>query len=390
MLNFLRKSLSMEIDNFLQVFKSDGIKKFTKSAFVQARMKIKPEVFKALSQTLIDEFYTDNELAVKLWKGFRLLAVDGSRITLPITKELKKIYGETRNQSKTSIVQARCSVLYDVKNHFVLDGILAPLNIGEGKLAQAHLSNCQAQDLLIYDRGYPSYSLIYQHIERKLNYLMRVKISFSQVTIDFEKSKKKSQILRIYPGKNTKLSHKPYDKNTPIEVRLVRVELSGGQTEILITSLLDSKEYPSSVFKELYNERWGVETFYDELKNKLKVEHFSGYSKESIQQDFYAALFVSNVQTLIVSELEEELAVQNQSKKYNYKVNTNLSYGFLKNRIVDLFFNKDATGQSLEELKVLYKENLIPVRPKRSFERNIGKYRTRIKPKITKNQKDTL
>ncbi len=144
---------------------------------------------------------------------------------------------------------------------------------------------------------------------------MRVKISFSQVTIDFEKSKKKSQILDIYPGKNTKLSDKPYDKNTPIQVRLVRVDLPKGQTEILITSLLDSKEYPSSIFKELYNERWGVETFYDELKNKLKVEHFSGYSKESIQQDFYAALFVRNVQTLIASELEEELVVHNQSKK---------------------------------------------------------------------------
>ncbi len=106
-------------------------------------MKIKPEVFKELSKTLIDEFYADNELAVKLWKGFRLLAVDGSRITLPITKELKNLYGEARNQSKTSIVQARCSVLYDVKNHFVLDGILAPLHTGEAKLAQSHLLHCQ-------------------------------------------------------------------------------------------------------------------------------------------------------------------------------------------------------------------------------------------------------
>ena len=30
----------------------------------------------------------------------------------------------------------------------------------------------------------------------------------------------------------------------------------------------------------------GVETFYGELKNKLKVEHFSGYSNNTIQQDF--------------------------------------------------------------------------------------------------------
>ncbi|MDO5969120.1 IS4 family transposase, partial [Flavivirga aquimarina] len=261
------------MENFVSFLKLKSHQKFTKSAFVQARMKIEPKVFKHLSQTLIKEFYTDNELSVKLWKGFRLLAVDGSRITLPITKELKELYGETKNQTITSIVQARCSVLYDIENNYVLDGLLAPLKQGERELAISHLSNCKKGDLLIYDRGYPSYYFIHQHQERNLDYLMRVKISFSQLIIDFEKSKKRSLITNIYPGKNTKLSDKPYDRNTPIKVRLIRVELPKGQVEVLITSLLNSKVYPSSLFKELYAKRWGVETFYDELKNKLKIEH---------------------------------------------------------------------------------------------------------------------
>jgi hypothetical protein len=45
-----------------------------------------PEVFEYLSQTLVAEFYTDNDPVIKLWNNFRLLAVDGSRITLPFTK----------------------------------------------------------------------------------------------------------------------------------------------------------------------------------------------------------------------------------------------------------------------------------------------------------------
>jgi hypothetical protein len=276
-------------------------------------MKIKPDVFKHLSQTLIKEFYSDNELGVKRWKGFRLLAIDGSRITLPITKELKEIYGETKNQTKTSIVQARCSVLYDIKNNYVLDGILSPLKQRERQLAISHLSKCKKGDLLIYDGGYPSYNFIYQHLERNLDYLMRVKISFSQLIIDFEKSKKRLLIMDIYPGKNTKLSDKSYNKNTPIKVRLIRVELPKGQVGVLITSLLDSNAYSSTIFKTLYSKRWGIETFYDELKNKLKIEHFSGYSNRSILQDFYAALFISNIQTLIVNELNDEK--QNNDKQ---------------------------------------------------------------------------
>jgi hypothetical protein len=101
MLNFLRKSLSLEIENFTSLFKVGANSKFTKSAFVQARKKIRPEVFDELSRVLLNEFYTNNDPAIKLWNGFRLLAVDGTRITLPITNELKVIYGETKNQSST-------------------------------------------------------------------------------------------------------------------------------------------------------------------------------------------------------------------------------------------------------------------------------------------------
>ena len=390
MLNFLKKSLSIEIENFLEFLKFNVNQKFTKSAFVQARMKIKPEVFQQLSQIIIDEFYTDNQLAVKLWKGFRVLAVDGSRITLPITKELKGIYGEAKNQTETGVVQALCSVLYDIENRYVLNGLLAPSYKGERELALTHLKHCKSNDLLIYDRGYPSYDFINEHIKTGVDYLMRVKVSFSQVTLDFEASKKHSLITKIYPSKKTSVSDKQYKKDTPIQVRLLRIELPKGETEILITSLLDSQKYPNNLFKELYFKRWKVETFYDELKNKLKVEHFSGYSNQSILQDFYAALFVSNVQTLIVSEIEDEIVEKNQQKKYDYKINTNLSYGFLKNRILDVFFSSESMETAILELKNLYLKNLIPIRPNRSNERNREKYRNRYKPKITKNQKDTI
>ncbi|GAB1858748.1 IS4 family transposase [Flavobacteriaceae bacterium MHTCC 0001] len=392
MLNMLRKSLAIEIDNFFNFLgkKAGSGSKFSKSAFVQARKKIKPEVFKHLSQTLVNEFYSDNEAAIKTWKGFRLLAIDGSRITLPITKELKAYYGETKNQSSTGVVQARCSVLYDVENNYVLDGILAPLKVGERELALQHLLYCKKGDLLIYDRGYPSYDFIHQHIEKGLDYLIRVKVNFSQVTSDFCKSKKRSQIVSIYPGKNTKISDKPYNRKTPIKLRLIRIELPKGGVEILMTSLLDITTYSTKSFKTLYNKRWGVETFYDELKNKLKVEHFSGYSNQSILQDFYAALFVSNIQTLIQSDLEQELEQHNKQRKYNYKVNTNLSYGFLKNRILELFFSDNPMEKTFEQLKELFLKHQVPIRPNRSYNRSSGKYRSRIKPSVTKNHKDSL
>jgi len=192
----------------------------------------------------------------------------------------------------------------------------------------------------------------------------------------------------MYLGKNIKISDKEYTTHTPIKVRLIRVKLDKGQIEILMTSLLDSRLYPTNQFKKLYFKRWGVETFYDELKNKLRIEHFSGYSNQSILQDFKAALFVSNVQTLIVRELEDELSQSNKNTKYNYKINPNVSYGLLKNRIVTLFLEDQLPEiNTVEELKLIFKSHLVPIRPYRKFNRNSGKYRTRTKPKVTKNQK---
>jgi len=394
MINFLTKSLSAEIENFIR-FVSQNIKEkeivcFTKSAFVQCRKKIKPEVFKYLSDSLIEEFYTDNDESIKLWNGFRVLAVDGSRLSLPDTQELEKTYGKTKNQSETGVVQARISVLYDVLNKFAIDGCLSPLLTAEGILALSHLAFSKTGDLIIYDRGYPSFNLIYEHFDRGIDFLMRVKVGFSHVTREFYESGLDSDIVIIHPGKNTKFSNKPYSKDIFKEVRLVKVELASGEVEVLITSLIDSEKYPDSIFKDLYFLRWGVETFYDELKNKIKAEHFSGYSQHSILQDFYAALFVSNVQSLIVGEINDELAEEFTENKYQYKVNSNLSYGFLKDRIITLFFSNKEMEIIVSELKELFKKYTIPIRPNRKYERDTDKYRKRGKPKVLKNIKDAI
>ena len=130
MCNMIRKSLSLEIENFISTVRSLAkVESFTKSAFVQYRKKINPEVFNYLSSILIREVYTDNDASIKLWNGYRILAVDGSRITLPKMQGLKEIYGEAKNQNPLGVVQARVSVLYDVLNNYVLDGILSPLSI---------------------------------------------------------------------------------------------------------------------------------------------------------------------------------------------------------------------------------------------------------------------
>lgn len=394
MLNLLRKSLGIEIDNFVRFLNDKVLHKkvsdFTSSAFVQNRKKINPKVFKYLSETIIENFYSEENTDIKLFKGFRLLSVDGSMITLPNQIELKKQFGFSKNQSEIETVQARISVLYDVLNKMVVDSVISNQDIRERELALGHQSHWKSKDLIIYDRGYPGFDFFRAHISKEVDFLIRVKITESTVVKDFVKSGKKSIITEIRPKERQSFKDKDYDKSARIKLRLVRIELSSGEVEILATSLIDSQKYPSKMFKELYFKRWGIETFYDELKNKLKVEYFTGYSAQTIQQDFYCAIFISNLQSVIINDIQEELAEQNQGKKYDYKVNTNLSYGFLKNRILELLCTDAPLETVLKELEDLFLKHTVPIRKNRTNPREKKKYLRRLKPKVIKNQRDAI
>lgn len=396
MINIIRKSLVIEIDNFVKYCNNfcpdTNVEVFTKSAFVQYRKKINSKVFKHLSNVLLDEFYTDNDSSVKLWEGFRLLAVDGSFLNLPKTDELTEYFGVSKNQYGDGLVQARISVLYDVLNNYALDGILSPRSIGEGKLAVKHLEKTKPNDLIIYDRGYPGFPLIHELTKHDINFVIRVKISFSNQIRAFVESGLYSDIIEMTPSGKKSFIGFSYTSHSKIKVRLIRVDLGKDNFEILITSLVDESVFDQKIFKDLYFKRWGVETYYDEIKNKLKVEYFSGYSRQVIEQDFEASLFISNIQSLIVSELNEELEAQpnKKIKKYDYKINNAVSYGILRNRIISIFLNPKESENMLVELKKLFKNNLVPIRPDRKFERDTEKYRKGSKPKVTKNQKDTF
>lgn len=394
MFNFLRKSLPIEIDNFVSFINSSTsslkIENFTKSAFVQKRRKINPKVFKYLTTVISDNFYIEGNEDAKFLFGFRILAVDGSKLTLPFTKELKEDFGETKNQHETQVVQALSSVLYDVLNHIALDAVLENVNSSERELALKHKSHWKKNDLIIYDRGYPSYDFVNEHIDAGIDCLIRVRKNQNTVVSTFITSKKRTSIVDILPHQQLDFTGKKYDKKTAIRVRLIRVDLPSGETEVLMTTLLDSQIYPASIFKELYFLRWGIETYYDELKNKLKVEFFTGYSKNTIMQDFFCAIFISNLQSVIVNSLQDEIKEKNFNTRLDYKINTNLSYGFLKNRILELLIKEAPLETVFSELENIFLQNKTPIRENRSNKRNIGKYRVRSKPKVTKNQKDAI
>jgi hypothetical protein len=122
-------------------------------SYSQARAKINAEAFVELfrmtSVTLV-------EMNHKKWHGYRVCAVDGTKIALPADKKLSEYYG-TAGRGQTSPT-AQGSILYDVLNDIVLDAAIEPISYDERTLAAWHLNVCdsvvpESKKLVIFDSG---------------------------------------------------------------------------------------------------------------------------------------------------------------------------------------------------------------------------------------------
>lgn len=390
MIKALRKKISLEVTHFYEKLVSMALEEeqasLTASAFCQSRQKLKPSFFRDSLRHFTHEFYTDNDERVKLWEGKRLLAVDGSIIELPHTEMFEKQYGTYANQHKTLRITARVSILYDVLNEMVIDGLLEKFGTGEREMALSHLTQASNNDLILYDRGYPSFDFIFEHQQTGVDFVIRAKVGWNNVVKAFVKSGLQTQQVDIMIADNEPIKGKLYNYKTKLRVRLVRVTLSSGETEILITSLLDEIKYPNSVLMSLYFKRWGIETRYDVLKNSLRIENFSGLSEVVIQQDFFITLLIANMEALLREQVNKEVKVKYPLRKYEYQVNISACVSLLRDKIADLLLGQHPQ-KVLDYLTKIFIQNIEPVRPDRSFVRKTDQYRTKKKPKMMKNRK---
>jgi len=352
----------------------------SKSAYSQAREKISYEAFMELCNDIKEQFY--KEYDYKKYKGFRLLAVDGSMIILPNNEDTRKEFSTTniRNQyedKNKEIVQARVSLLYDVLNNIVEDAILADSKTHEINITiDEHLKKVKEEDLIIFDRGYPSYRLFTTIVSKyKANYLIRMKknIYKKYTEILFDKESKIEDITVTLKPTYKELKEICTKENLPqsIKVRFVKVILDDGEIEVLATSVLDENILKTEDFKELYFKRWGIETYYEIMKNRLSLENFTGTSVLAIKQDFYATMFISNIEALVTYELNEELKNEDKkSNKYEQKVNKSVSFNTIKNYAFELLYFPDKDiDEILDKIYQQLRTNKLAIRPDRKYAR---------------------
>lgn len=372
-LNLPKKSISLEIEEFFQVIGKPELS-CTKSAFTQQRSKLSFQFFSALNAKLLEENHLQNSKSFKRWKGFILCGVDGSTINLVDKPDIREFFG-TQSNNHTDYPQGRIMCIYDVLNHVTVACDLFPITISEQEIIKHWVEITTSEYLLLYDRGFPSYVNFFLHDqqEKPVHYVMRAKPDMSKTVAAFANSKKRDAVLTLKANnKNVNELHRlgyKIKKGMELKVRAIKVKLKNGETEILLTNLFDRLAYPTSIFKDLYFKRWGIETNYDVQKNCMQLECFSGTKVNSILQEFYASVFICNLQSILANSCYKKLQRKTEHRKHEYKTNKNLAIGLMKNK-VPLLLLHPSPQKILEQLLHQQLKFHEPVRPNRSYPRN--------------------
>ncbi len=367
-LNLIKGSLQTELNNFFQHKNNQKIptQVVTGSAFGKARKKYSETAFIELLQGVTQRFYQGKNL--KRWSGLRVLAVDGSKYLLPNTKDLYNTFGGMTNQFEKCIPMALGSALYDVFQGLILDAQLAPYASSERDLALRHLEHSETTDLTLYDRGYPAFWMFSAHRDKGSFFCMRVQNNFSKETRDFVQSGDRERVVTLKANK--RMAKDCEDKKVSskdIRVRFLRVKTSKGEY-ILITNLIEKRQYPRASFKALYHLRWQVEEGYKKQKNWLEIENFSGESELAIRQDFHAKVLSQTLTAMMIQSAQRLIKPSIRNRDLRYKINFTQALSAMKNTLIHLLYDTIDELEMRRWLKSISKQ-LSAIRLGRSFTR---------------------
>ena len=202
-----------------------------------------------------------------------------------VITEIRENFGSNEDET----IKARISTAYDPLNKVGIDHQITSISGSEKEMFVQHLNVLTPNDLVILDRGYPSFFTFKCLYTKGISFCMRIHSSFYSVCNEFFDSNDTDRIVTISASKESKRDCRIHGLNVEdIVIRLVKVILDSGEIEVLATSLLDKKKYPRPLFKRLYFLRWPVEEYYKSIKHTVQLESFSGISKLAVLQDYYA------------------------------------------------------------------------------------------------------
>ena len=316
----------LEATEFFKKFKKKKYETVSSQAIGKQRIYIKPELFEKIYKSFINLIYKRHRNFSRM-KDYIVCACDGSIFDLPnvtLTREEFKIGDHTPYNKER--IRARVSGMLDVNSNLLLVTKIVEKTVKETTLAMEHLNDLKnridiEKFIAIYDRAYTSIELMMFTKQLNSKFVIRLKKNTFKNQRRLIKGNDGVITINLTNAIDNRFDNeelKEYARNMGrLKVRIVNIKLANGTIETLATNL-DSDEFSVEDLKELYAQRWSIETGFKKLKSQVQIENFSGYRRIIIEQDFYAKIFIYNLATAIQWDSNLKLSVKHRDPLIEY------------------------------------------------------------------------
>jgi hypothetical protein len=153
---------------------------------------------------------------------------------------------------------------------------LAPAATSDHDLLRKLMARLKKGDLLLIDNGFYYLQAFLKIRQRGAHFLIPAKTTHRPKVL--QKLGPSDYLCQLESGQQTLI------------VRVIYVERKGFRRRRLVTSLLDPTAFPATEFSDLYHRRWGVETFYRDFKQTLRVTHWHCRTPSTFEQELVVHL----------------------------------------------------------------------------------------------------
>ena len=144
-----------------------------------------------------------------------------------------------------------------------------------------------------------------------------------------------------------------------MDLRVIRFKLTDDTYECLVTNLSED-EISFEEFKDIYHLRWNEEQAFRDLKYTIGMLYFHSSNQWMIRQEIYASLILYNYCRLITNNIPPR---EDENWRWTYKSSFKAAVTNIRR------YMRDEIDEG--ELILRIKKFLVPIRPGRSYSRNV-------------------
>jgi len=287
-------------------------------AYCQARARLPERFFAAVTQ-LVGRALDSRVKEDWLWKGRRVYMFDGSTISMADTAANQAEYPQTRKSKPgAGFPVARIGVFASLSCGAVLNMGLCPYagkGTGEVSLLRRLWSFIQKGDVLLADGLMCNWRNLYELNERGVPVVTRINKALRKA--DFRKGTRlgpEDHLVR-WPKPHIREVGRAVQRAMPrfLTVREVRfhVEQAGFRTReiIVVTTLLDPKEYSKDDLAELYRARWNQELDLRSIKTTMQMDMLRCKTPELVRKEAWTHLLAYNLIRTVMAQAAEKHGV---------------------------------------------------------------------------------